>query len=65
MKSDKAKWVFADNTFIYGNVSEWALMHSGLDAAKSTWSEEPKLFLEIIFKVSMKSNNLNSKFIVF
>ncbi|MCU4492270.1 hypothetical protein KTI63_07260 [Acinetobacter guillouiae] len=46
-KGDKAKWVFADNTFIYGSVSEWALMHSGLDTGKSTWSDEPKLFLEI------------------
>lgn len=47
MKGGKAKWVFADNTFIYGNISEWALMHSGLDSGKPTWSEEPKLFLEI------------------
>lgn len=47
IKGDKAKWVFADNTFIYGSVSEWALMHSGLDSGKSTWSEEPKIFLEI------------------
>lgn len=47
MKSDKAKWVFADDTYIYGNVSEWVMMHSGLDSGKATWSEEPKLFLEI------------------
>ncbi|MGR2922981.1 hypothetical protein [Acinetobacter sp. 1125_18A] len=46
-KGDKAKWIFADNTFIYGCVSEWALIHSGLDSGKSTWSDEPKLFLEI------------------
>lgn len=43
---NKAKWVFADNTFIYGNISDWALKHSGLDAGKPTWSEEPKIFLE-------------------
>ena len=42
----KAKWIFADNTFIYGNVSDWASKNSGLDSGKPTWSEEPKLFLE-------------------
>ncbi|MGR2920504.1 hypothetical protein [Acinetobacter sp. 1125_18A] len=44
---DKAKWVFADNTFIYGNVSDWALSHSGLDSGKSSWLEEPRLILEV------------------
>ncbi|MCH4243738.1 MULTISPECIES: hypothetical protein [Acinetobacter] len=44
--SEKVKWVFADNSFIYGFVSDWALSHSGLDSGKPTWSEEPKLFLE-------------------
>lgn len=54
----RAKWVFADNTFIYGSVSDWALRHSGLDSGKPTWSEEPKLFLEnekrklILYKAS-------------
>ncbi|KQW97528.1 hypothetical protein ASC84_20865 [Acinetobacter sp. Root1280] len=43
----KAKWVFADNTFIYGNVSDWALNHSGLNSGQTTWSKEPKLFLEM------------------
>ncbi|BCU64919.1 hypothetical protein [Acinetobacter bouvetii] len=42
----KTKLVFADNTFVYGTVSDWALSHSGLDSRKSVWSEEPKLFLE-------------------
>lgn len=42
----KAKFIFADNTFIYGNISDWALNHSGLDSRKSLWSEEPKSFLE-------------------
>ncbi|RLL17256.1 hypothetical protein [Acinetobacter chengduensis] len=42
----KAKFIFADNTFIYGNISDWALKHSGLDTRKSLWAEEPKLFLE-------------------
>ncbi|MHA3054682.1 hypothetical protein E0H77_12585 [Acinetobacter sp. ANC 4633] len=44
--SRKVKLVFADNTFIYGVVSDWGLTHSGLDSRKPTWVEEPKLFLE-------------------
>ncbi len=42
----KVKWIFADNTFIYGVISDWALIHSGLDSGKKTWMEEPKSFLE-------------------
>ena len=42
----QAKWIFADNTFIYGGISDWALRHSGLDSGKPTWSEESKLFVE-------------------
>ena len=44
--SRTTKLVFADNTFMYGIVSEWALNHSGLDSRKLAWSEEPKSFLE-------------------
>lgn len=44
--SNKAKLIFADNSFIYGPISDWALSHSGLDSRKSTWAEEPKSFLE-------------------
>ena len=43
---NKAKLVFADNSFIYGVVSDWALRTSGIDSRKPTWSEEPKYFLE-------------------
>ena len=42
----KVKWVFADNTFIYGRISDWSLDHLGLDAGKASWSEESKLTLE-------------------
>ena len=42
----KTKFIFADNTFIYGTASDWALSHSGLDSSKSIWSEEPKVLLE-------------------
>jgi len=42
----KTKLVFADNTFVYSTVSDWALSHSGLDSRKSIWSEEPKSFLD-------------------
>ena len=42
----QAKWIFADNTFIYGGISDWALRHSGLDSGKPTWSEESKFFVE-------------------
>lgn len=41
-----AKLVFADNTFVYGKVSDWALKTSGVDSRKSTWSEEPKQYIE-------------------
>ena len=43
---NKAKWIFADNTFIYGTVSDWALRNSGIGSRTSIWSEEPKSFLE-------------------
>lgn len=39
------KWVFADNSFIYGYISDWALNHSGLDVGKATWAEESTLLL--------------------
>ena len=42
----KTKLIFADDTFVYGIVSDWALNHSGLDSRKPTWGEEPKIFLE-------------------
>lgn len=42
----RAKFIFADNTFIYGNISDWALINSGLDSRKSLWSEEPESFLK-------------------
>ncbi|MHA3104176.1 hypothetical protein [Acinetobacter sp. ANC 3791] len=44
--SKKTKLVLADNTFIYGTISDWAKDHSGLDSRTSNWSEEPELFLE-------------------
>ena len=42
----KTKWVFADNTFIYGYVSDWSLKHAGLDSGQASWLNEPKLTLE-------------------
>ena len=42
----KTKLVFADNTFVYSTVSDWASSNSGLDFRKSIWSEEPKSFLD-------------------
>ena len=42
----KTKWVFADNTFIYGHVSDWSLKHAGLDSGQASWSNEPKLTQE-------------------
>ena len=44
--SNKAKLIFADNTFIYSTVSDWALRNSGIGSRTSIWSEEPKSFLE-------------------
>jgi len=44
--SNKSKLVFADNTFIYGLVSDWTLRNSDFDSRASAWSKEPKSFLE-------------------
>jgi hypothetical protein len=44
--SNKSKLVFADNTFIYGTISDWTLGNSDFDSRASTWLEEPKAFLE-------------------
>ncbi|MFC6053284.1 hypothetical protein A6M14_10065 [Acinetobacter sp. Ac_877] len=41
-----AKFVFSDNTFIYGVVSDWFLKNSDFDTRKSTWTEENKAFLD-------------------
>lgn len=41
-----AKFVFSDNTFIYGVVSDWFLRNSDFDTRKPNWLEENKLFLE-------------------
>ncbi|GAA5184480.1 hypothetical protein GCM10023345_15200 [Acinetobacter kookii] len=43
---NKAKLVFADNTFIYGSISDWVLGNSDFDSRVSTWLEEPTAFLE-------------------
>ncbi|OTG94975.1 hypothetical protein [Acinetobacter sp. ANC 3832] len=43
--SNQSKLIFADNSFIYGSVSDWVLRNSGLDSRKATWEEESKLFL--------------------
>lgn len=56
--NNKTIWVFADDTFIYGNISDWSLRHARLDSGKSSWTEEPKLILEnekrklILYRVS-------------
>lgn len=44
--SNTAKFVFSDNTFIYGTVSDWFLRNSDFDTRKPTWAEESKIFLE-------------------
>ena len=44
--SNKSKLIFADNTFMYGLVSDWALKNSDFASDKVTWIEEPKSYLE-------------------
>ena len=44
--NNKSKLVFADNTFIYGLISDWTLRNSDFDSRASAWSEEPKSYLE-------------------
>lgn len=41
-----AKFIFADNTFVDGFVTEWFLKNFNLDTRKQTWSEENKSFVE-------------------
>jgi hypothetical protein len=41
-----AKFVFADNTFVYGVITDWFLRNSNLDTRKSTWNEEKNSFTE-------------------
>ena len=41
-----AKFVFADNTFIYGVVTDWFLKNSNLDTRKSDWNNEENGFTE-------------------
>jgi len=59
----KTKLVFADNSFTYGIVSDWALSHSGLDSRKSTWSGEPKSFLENEKSMLSKYKDAHPEFI--
>lgn len=42
----RVKFIFADNSFMYGTISDWGLRHSGLNKRHSLWSDEPKSFLE-------------------
>ncbi|MFN0297459.1 hypothetical protein ACKVE0_07955 [Acinetobacter albensis] len=44
--SKKSKLIFADNTFIYGLISDWALNNSDFGSDKVTWLEEPKSYLD-------------------
>ena len=41
----QSKLVFADQSFIYGLVSEWAINNTHFDGCKPTWEQESKLFL--------------------
>ena len=56
--SNKSKLVFADNTFVYGLVSDWTLRNSDFGSDKAAWIEEPKSYLEneikklVLFKSS-------------
>lgn len=59
----KVKFIFADNTFICGTISDWALSHSGLDSRKSSWSDEPKSFLESEKNRLRKYRDLHPAFI--
>ena len=41
----QAKLVFADQSFIYGLVSDWTINNTHFDGCKPTWEQEPKVFL--------------------
>ena len=46
VEDNKTKWIFADNTFIYGYISDWSLRYAALDSGKASWANESKLTLE-------------------
>ena len=41
-----AKFIFADNTFIHGVVTDWFLRNSHLNTRNSTWDQEEYNFTE-------------------
>lgn len=41
----QSKLVFADQSFIYGLVSDWTINNTHFDGYKPTWEQEPKVFL--------------------
>ncbi|OTG82841.1 hypothetical protein [Acinetobacter sp. ANC 4648] len=44
--SNKSKLVFADNSFIYGLVSDWTVNNTDFYSGKPTWEQESELFLK-------------------
>lgn len=41
----QSKLVFADQSFIYGLVSDWTINNTHFDGYKPTWEQEPNVFL--------------------
>ena len=41
----QSKLVFADQSFIYGLVSDWTINNTHFYGYKPTWEQEPKVFL--------------------
>lgn len=44
--SNQSKLVFADNSFIYGVVSDWMLNNTDFYSGQPTWALEPTSFLK-------------------
>ncbi|TCB50720.1 hypothetical protein E0H80_07795 [Acinetobacter sp. ANC 4779] len=43
---NQSKLVFADQSFIYGVVSNWTIDNTHFDGCKSTWQQESEFFLD-------------------
>lgn len=57
--NNRTKLIFADNSFIYGKISDWALRNSDFDIAQHDWVNEPKEFLQkekVILEIYRKNH---------
>ena len=62
LTDNQAKLVFADNSCMYAEVSDWISNNRHLDTRKSTWKEESELFLSNELKALALYRDRNPSF---